>query len=112
MSNEVSASWAIFAMDHFKQYLSGRLSKKHTDELIHTDFFIDDTGWCFSLPALFEFLKTRNNPPAKISYKAFRKAIYASDINHQLYQMNAVISIHKSTGSVDVTIYRLSKVVH
>ncbi|MBL1274581.1 MAG: hypothetical protein COB30_000675 [Ectothiorhodospiraceae bacterium] len=59
----------------------------------------------FSLKGLHEFLGVEN----VIVYTAFRKIIYQSSINEELQGFGGKVELHRSTGKVDESLYKLIK---
>lgn len=105
--NEFAQLWANFALTVFTQFLSGEFDAETSSLANCSDITIDTSELCFTLPALFSYLNTRNDCPPKVSYAEFRKAIYASDINLKLRLNGGAIDIKEAVGSVNLTQYRL-----
>ena len=68
------------------------------------DVYIDqDDTLVFTLPGLYQLLMSSQD----IDYKAFRMAVYQSDLNQSLKVMGYQISIQRSSRKVDTSWYKL-----
>lgn len=45
----------------------------------------------------------------EVTFKQFRSQLYQSDLNGRLHQMGYAITIKKSTGKVNTSVYQFSK---
>ena len=68
-----------------------------------TDARIEQQQFIFSIAALLELL----DPDGDIELKAFRKMLYTSELNRELGEKGALITIYRSTGKVDSNLYCL-----
>ena len=60
-------------------------------------------GFVFSLPALHVLL----DPGANLTYAEFRGLIYNSTLNQELSAFDAEVTLFKSTGKTDTSLYCL-----
>ena len=60
-------------------------------------------GFVFSLPALHVLL----DPEASLTYTEFRALIYNSTLNQELSAFDAEVTLFKSTGKTDTSLYCL-----
>lgn len=67
------------------------------------DARIEHQQFIFSIAALLELLE----PDGKTGLKAFRKMLYSSELNRELRDKGAQITIYYSTGKVDSNLYCL-----
>lgn len=67
------------------------------------DARIEYQQFIFSIAALLELLE----PDGKTELKAFRKMLYTSELNRELREKGAQITIYHSTGKVDSNLYCL-----
>jgi hypothetical protein len=64
---------------------------------------IEQQLFIFSISALLELL----DPRGETELKTFRKLLYTSELNRELRERGAQISIYHSTGKVDSNLYCL-----
>lgn len=70
-------------------------------------FAITNDQWLFTLPALHAFLQRNVACFAGVTYRQFRKSLFASPINGAINGQRATIAIVENTGKVDRSTYAL-----
>jgi hypothetical protein len=60
-------------------------------------------GLVFSLPALHAAL----DPGQSLAYRDFRKLLYASTLNQELSAFDAEVTLFRSSGKIDTSLYCL-----
>lgn len=74
------------------------------------DLWVEEGILHFSLPAVYQYLIHLSDNSGGADYKGFRQALYSSDFNSQLTEQGGKVEVHKSSGKVDSTIYKLAKI--
>jgi hypothetical protein len=71
------------------------------------NFSLSDTRWCFTLPALYRFLRKETQEIRCIEYEQFRRLLLTSPLNRRLAVYGARIVIARNERKVDRSIYAL-----
>lgn len=74
-------------------------------------FVCVDGGWNFTLPQLHQFLVAQMSGDDAPSYPSFRQQLFNSPVNAYLGEKQAEIAIVDNAGKVDLSTYRLQRVV-
>ena len=102
MSND-----ATITIDHIRNFFGLVLAKNSAAlDLINAaeeDLQLLPQGFVFSLPALHALL----DPGQKLVYHDFSKLLYDSSLNQELSAFDAEVTLFRSSGKIDTSLYCL-----
>ena len=88
-----------------------RVAQKNQPQLIKLEqeqcFSVEQGRWCFTLPALFSFLRRHDDIFNCIDYSQFRQLIFNSQLNYTVKLYGAEINIANNQKKVDLSTYAL-----
>jgi hypothetical protein len=98
---------AIITQDEIRNFFSLVLAKNAAAlDLINqaeSDLQLLPQGFVFSLPALHAIL----DPEHSLPYRDFRKLLYDSTLNQELSAFDAEVTLFRSSGKIDSSLYCL-----
>jgi len=97
----------VITQDQIRDFFSLVLAKNATAlDLINaaeSDLQLLPQGFVFSLPALHAIL----DPDHSLPYRDFRKLLYDSTLNQELSAFDAEVTLFRSSGNIDTSLYCL-----
>ncbi len=102
MSDEVAIT-QDYIRDFFSLVLARNAAALDLINAAEADLQLLPQGFVFSLPALHALL----DPGQSLVYRDFRKLLYDSTLNQELSAFDAEVTLFRSSGKIDSSLYCL-----